>query len=160
MILVFMYFFTYVKIQATFFIWCPTTEAVDCGCTGNLGLFYTSRHCAGLPYSLVIQGFSVPPSYSFPSLFFVSSPMVFFCALFLPCIPPFKFHWYSGSAPSQTGKPLFVLECPLPQILYLHVFPWMPSLAGLALTFPYFPLFLSSNQKVLFCCIFSGSTIC
>lgn len=104
----------------------------------------------------LFRDFQCPlPIPSLPFSFF--SPMVFFCALFLPCIPPFKFHWYSGSAPSQTGKPLFVLECPLPQILYLHVFPWMPSLAGLALIFPYFP---SSNQKVLFCCIFSGSTIC
>ena len=80
-------------------------------------------------------------------------PFFFSCALFLPCIPPLKSHWCSGSAPSQAGKPMLVLQCPLPQILCLHRVIWTPSLAGLTLIFPYLSLFSSSHQQMLFCCI-------
>ena len=153
------------KIQATFFIWCPATEAVIVDAQEILGSFTLPGTVLVSHIASSFRDFQCPlpiPSlpFSFSFLFFSPHAFFFFCALFLPCIPPFKFHWCSGSDPSQTGKPLFVLECPLPQILCLHMVPWMLSLAGLALIFPYFPFFPSSNQKVLFCCIFSGSTIC
>lgn len=71
-----MYFLTYVKIQAMFFIWNPIAEAVNCGCMGKSWVFYTSRHYAGLPYILIIQGFS-------NTLLIPSLPLSFFF-LFIP----------------------------------------------------------------------------
>ena len=123
-----------------FFVWNPIAEAVNCGCMGKLGSLILSGTMLVSHIFSSFRDFQIPfflPS-SFLSFFF--SFHFFFCALFLPCIPPLKSHWCSGSAPSQAGKPMLVLQCPLPQILCLHRVTWMPSLTGLTLIFPYLSL--------------------
>lgn len=76
------------------------------GC-GNLGSFILQALCWSPIYShhsgifsntLLIPSLPLSFFFSFHSFFF------FFCALFLPCIPPLKSHWCSGSAPSQAGS--------------------------------------------------------
>lgn len=108
-----------------------------------LGLLYFQALCWSPIYSYHSGIFSTLLIPSLLLSFFFSFLFFFFCALFLPCIPPLKSHWCSGSAPSQAGKPMLVLQCPLPQILCLHRVTWMPSLAGLTLIFPYLSLFSS-----------------
>lgn len=74
----YVYFLKYVKIQAMFFIWNPTAEAVNCGCMGNLGSFI-------LPGSMLVSHiFSSFRDFQTPFLFLPSPILSFF----------FSFHFF------------------------------------------------------------------
>ena len=119
---------------------------------GNLWLFvHPGMMLASLTHYLH-QGCSTT---LFPSSSFLYC-WIFICALFLPCTLLYKSYWYSGSAPSQTSKPLLILHS-IPS----HGFP--VSICGslddsLGGTVSNYSLLSSPIPKVLFCSIFSGST--
>ena len=74
----YVYFFTYVKIQAMFFVWNPTAEAVNCGCMGNLG-------------SLILSG-TMLVSHIFSSFRDFQTPFLFLPSPFLSFF--FSFHFF------------------------------------------------------------------